>query len=257
MADPRRAILITGISRGFGLQYAKHQISRGETVVGVARRHPTPLSSGAKSDPQVLEITADFSSPEELAQIPNVLRDRNLVVDRIVHAAGGGLGHRDPLLSRNEFDQLVAANLSGALEINRLLIPRMQELGFGCVVHIGSTAATQAIGSVGYNTVKAALGAYVRSAGRELIHSHVILAGINPGAFIVSGNAMDRLREKNSEAFDDFLNKKLPRGKMMTADDLFPMVDLLLDPSAFPFAGSMIAIDAGESVSYDGLQLGL
>ena len=76
-------------------------------------------------------------------------------VNVVVHSAGGGLGARESLISPVEFHKLLALNLSSAIEINRIIIPGMKKANQGNIVHVGSIASYEAVGSVGYNTVKA------------------------------------------------------------------------------------------------------
>ena len=82
------------------------------------------------------------------------------------------------------------------LEINKIIVPQMIQRKCGNLVHVCSIASSEATGSVGYNTVKAALAAYVRTLGRELVDSGVVVTGILPGGFYAPGNSWERLEEK-------------------------------------------------------------
>ena len=103
-------------------------------------------------------------------------------VSVILHCAGGGMGLRGPFMTPQELHALFMVNLGG-IEINRRFAPRMQADGYGRIIHVCSIASGEAVGSVGYNTIKAALGAYVRSLGRELAPYGVVVSGIAPGGF--------------------------------------------------------------------------
>ena len=173
------------------------------------------------------------------------------VADILLHCAGGGFGMREPLLGREEFETLHRVNLAAAAEINRLLIPDMQAADGGYVVHVGSTTSKEAIGSVGYNTVKAALAAYVRSLGRQLACTNVIVTGILPGAFTAPGNSWQRMIDRGEkQVMDDFIRERLPRGVMADAGELLALIFLLTGPGASMMAGSCVPIDAGESFAY-------
>ena len=58
-------------------------------------------------------------------------------------------------------------NLGIASEINKVIVKNLNTKEV--IVHIGSTASSEAIGSVGYNSIKAAIVAYVKSLARNLI----------------------------------------------------------------------------------------
>ena len=149
-----------------------------------------------------------------------------------------------------DFLKLFTLNLGAAAEINRLVAPEMKERRAGNLVHVGSIASSEGVGSVGYNTVKAALAAYVRSLGRELSRFNVIVTGILPGGFISPGNAMARLQENNPEAYRRFIEERLPRRIMGDAKELIPMLVILCSEDASMMGGCMVPIDAGEGVSY-------
>ncbi len=168
----------------------------------------------------------------------------------ILHCAGGGLGLRGPLIPSQSFHALFMVNLGGAAEINRLAIPRMMAAEYGRIIHVASIASGEAVGSVGYNTIKAALGAYIRSLGREMAPYGVVVSGIAPGGFQCPGNAMERLQATNPSAYQEFIDKRLPRGYMGEASELIPLLKYLASPQASMMGGCLVPIDAGEARYY-------
>ena len=126
----------------------------------------------------------------------------------------------------------------------------MVENGYGRVVHVGSIAGQEATGSVGYNTVKAALSGYVRSLGRELAKSGVVITGILPGAFYAPSNSWRRLEENKPEVVEKFIKDKLPRGRIAGAKEIVPLILFLAGNSASMMSGSCVPIDAGEGKAY-------
>ena len=153
-------------------------------------------------------------------------------------------------MTPQELYALFMTNLGGAIEINRRFAPRMMAEKYGRIVHVCSIASGEAVGSVGYNTVKAALGAYIRSLGRELAPYGVVVTGVAPGGFQAPGNSMERLKEKNPEAYADFSKNRLPRGFMGKAEELLPLLKYLTSPDASMMGGCVVPIDAGEARYY-------
>ena len=170
--------------------------------------------------------------------------------DIVIHTAGGGLGFKNNLLTEIEFYELFRLNLVLQAGINRLVLPHMIERRSGYICHVCSIASGEAVGSVGYNTVKAALAAYVRSLGREMAQHGIVVSGIAPGGFRCDGNAMDRLAHSNPEAYDQFITERLPRGRMGDAQELIPLIKLLTSPAGSMMAGCVVPIDAGEGRYY-------
>ena len=227
-------MLITGANRGLGLVCCEALKDEYEII-------PFTRKELDFTDPK---LTWNFSTEPK-----GLVGSTPLDIDIVIHCAGGGLGLKGPLLTPQALWQLFMVNLGG-IEINRMLIPRMMAEGYGRIIHVCSIASGEAVGSVGYNTIKAALGAYVRSLGRELAPYGVVVSGIAPGGFQCKGNAMERLLERNPEAYADFIQTRLPRGKMGEATELIPLLRYLVSPEASMMGGCVVPIDAGEGHYY-------
>ena len=247
-----KKVLITGASRGLGAVIAADFAEKGAHIALMSRsvEDLQKIIEGL-ADPHLhVGLKLDFNEPESIS----VAIGKALVflkgIDIVVHAAGGGLGFKDPLPSNIELYKLFNLNLSGPAEINRLICPEMMKNGSGNIVHVGSIASSEAVGSVGYNTVKAGLAAYVRSLGKYLASKKIIATGILPGGFISTGNAMDRFFKNNPIEYENFINNRLPRGVMGRATELLPMIRLLVSDEASMMCGCLVPIDAGEGVSY-------
>ena len=208
------------------------------------------LIKGFAEPDKHMSIAADLRKPDEIDLLIRRIIEVIGGIDIIIHCMGGGYGFRDPLLSWEQFNTLHIVNISSAAEINRLLIPGMIQRKSGNIVHICSISSQEATGSVGYNTVKAALAAYVRSLGRELAYSGVIVTGILPGAFYAPENAWRRLEAEKPEVVKKYIEELLPRKKIAEAEEIIPLIALLASDDASMMAGSCVPIDAGEGRGY-------
>ena len=101
-----------------------------------------------------------------------------------------------------------------------------------------------------YNTAKAALAAYVRSLGNALAKSGIVVTGILPGGFNAPGNSWERLQASKPEIVKDFVDQRLPRGRLADAEELVPLLSFLCSDAAGMMGGCMVPIDAGEGVTY-------
>ncbi len=247
-----KRILITGASRGLGAVVAHAFAERGARIALMAR-----------SQDKLEQVRMSCMNPEQHVSIPVDLLKMNDIepavqkaqaflsgIDVVIHAAGGGLGLKEDFLMHEDFTKLFVLNLGAVAEINKLVSAEMKKRGSGNLVHVGSIASSEGVGSVGYNTVKAALAAYVRSLGRELNRFNVIATGILPGGFISPGNAMSRLKESNPSAYNAFIEERLPRHVMGNAQELIPMLILLSSDDASMMGGCLVPIDAGEGRAY-------
>lgn len=247
-----RRVIVTGASQGLGAAAAQALAKRGDRLVLLARSMEKleRVRQSCEFPEHHLCVSVDLL---EIASLPAViLKAREFLggVDVVLHAAGGGLGFHNECLAADELAKLFTLNLGAAAEINRLVVPEMKERKEGSLVHVGSIASTEGVGSVGYNTVKAGLAAYVRSLGRHLAQFNIVATGILPGGFTGPDNAMVRLNAKNPAAYQNFIEERLPRKVMGDVQEIIPLLLLLCSDAASMMAGCMVPIDAGEGRSY-------
>lgn len=247
-----KKIIITGASKGLGAVCAQEFSRLGAQLVLMARTKEKleEVKSECKNPDQHMSVAVDLTDSLALGGAVDKARRFLGAIDVVLHVAGGGLGLRDPLLNPEQFLMLFKLNLAAAAEINRLVVPDMQQRKRGNLVHVGSIASSEGVGSVGYNAVKAALAAYVRTLGNYLAGWNIVATGILPGGFIAPGNAMDRLKEKDPGILEHFIRDRLPRGVLGSARELVPMILLLCSDEASMMAGCMVPIDAGEGKAY-------
>lgn len=247
-----KKILITGASKGLGSVCAKALADNDAKLVLMARTEAKleEVRLSCKNPEKHLSIALDLTKETELheglAKAKEFLGEINVVL----HVVGGGLGLREPLLGSEDIIKLFTLNVAVATEINRIVTPDMIKQKTGNLVHVASIASSETTGSVGYNTVKAALAAYVRSLGREIAGSGVVATGILPGGFCAPENSMVRLKTEKPDVFEDFVKERLPRGFMGHAEELIPILLLLCSDSASMMGGCLVPIDAGEGRSY-------
>jgi len=247
-----RRILITGASRGLGSVCAAAFSEQGARLVLLAR-----------SKNELEDVRRSCANSEKHYTVPGDLTDINMLhncvaaaceffggFDVVLHVAGGGLGLKETLINANDFIKLFTLNVAAAADINRLVMPSMLEQGKGNLVHVASISANEANASVGYNTVKAALAAYVRSIGNELAASGVVATGILPGGFYAPGNSWERLKAHKPDVVKQFVQERLPRNRLADAEELIPLLSFLCSDGASMMGGCMVPIDAGEGKAF-------
>jgi len=247
-----KKIIITGASKGLGQVSAVTLASLGAQLVLMARSRDKleEVRKSCQKAEKHLGLSVDLTDLGCLKDAIRKAKEHLGAVDCVLHVAGGGLGLRDPLLGLEDLQRLFFLNVGVASSINRLVVPDMVKQGGGNLVHVGSVVSNEGVASVGYNTVKAALAAYVRSLGVELACHNIIATGILPGGFQAPGNSMERLAATKPEVYRQFIAERLPRKKMGDAKELIPMILLLCSDEASMMSGCMVPIDAGEGRSY-------
>ena len=240
-----KKILITGATKGLGLECVKFYLKKNYKIIATGRNDKYLKNFSNK----IIFIKGDFLKKKDRNNFyKRINKIKN--IDAVIHCMGGGLGYRDPLIKLENFIDLFMLNLGVASEINSKIIGNLNPKS-SYIVHIGSTASSEAIGSVGYNSIKATIVAYVKSLAISLIEKKIYVSCILPGAFIAPGNAFERLKLNNKKIFLEFKNKRLPRKKIAKASELMPILNILTSNKGEMLAGSSITIDAGETKSYN------
>ena len=250
-----KRILITGASNGLGFSCAQY-FSKLDAKILLSGKDKSKLSkriSKLKNPKKHRVFEYDLNIKKNIEKLSNIIIEKKFY-DIIIHCLGGGFSKRDPLIGIDDMEKLFRVNLGAIIQINKNIITHLKgENKHLNIVHVGSSASTNAIASVGYNIVKAALSAYVRSLGREMAITKININGILPGAFKAPDNSWERLIATKPEVVNNFIDTKLPRKKLGTADELLPMIGFLASKESSMMRGCCVPIDAGESLNYDGM----
>lgn len=247
-----KRVIVTGASKGLGAALCEALANKGAKIAMLSRSldKMNNLKKKLKNSSNHISIRLNLLNNKQIRSAINKAKIFLKDVDVVIHVAGGGFGLKDALISHKDLSTLLQVNLIAAAEINRLIVKRKNKKHKLKLIHVGSIASSEAVGSVGYNVAKSALSTYVRSLGRELYNNNVIATGILPGGFIATDNAMARFKTKNLKDYKKFINKRLPRNKMGKVSEIIPMLLFLCSENTSMMGGCMVPIDAGEGIAY-------
>ncbi len=169
--------VITGASRGIGLELARQLAARGEEVVAAVRRPSEALAEVGCEVVDEVEVSSDAGA-QRLAE---ALAGRR--VDVLVNNAGLLV---PDTLSSLDFDEAMrqyAVNALGPVRISRALLPLMEEGGkIGIVTsRVGSLADNSSGGNWGYRMSKAAANMAAVNLAVELKGRGIAVAALHPG----------------------------------------------------------------------------
>ncbi|WP_405485932.1 SDR family oxidoreductase [Nocardia sp. NBC_00511] len=175
---------ITGVSRGFGREWALAALERGDRVAGTARDLSTLDDLVAKySDtflPLRLDVTdraADFAAVEQAAQHFGRL-------DVVVNNAGYGQFGMIEELSEDEFRAQLETNVFGALWVTQAALPILRAQGSGHILQVSSIGGISAFQNLGaYHASKWALEGFSQSLAQEVAPFGIHVTLIEPGGF--------------------------------------------------------------------------
>jgi len=248
-----RVALVTGASRGIGAACCIALARRGVSVIAAARSGDQLAELIGRLDSSVNHHLreVDFGDSKEIEGLFLDLEDCGILPDIVVNNVGGNLGVTDPLASWENTARVLFLNLGAAIEVNRYAIPKMMKRGWGRICHISSISALENQGPPAYCAAKAALNAYVRSTGRFVSSSGIVMSTVMPGAVLTQDGYWDAAMRERPEHVKSFIRERMAIGRLGTEEEISEVVAFLCSDHASFVAGSSIVVDGGQGRSFD------
>ncbi|HEU5229169.1 MAG TPA: glucose 1-dehydrogenase [Ktedonobacteraceae bacterium] len=239
-------VLITGGSRGLGLEIAQAFGGAGATVVITARREQwlneaEQLLKG--QGVRVHSMICDVADHASVEQAVKQAMDACGKVNVLVNNAGLTWGAPAENMPLERWYQVIEANISGTFLMSQAVGRHMLERGKGAIVNIASIAGLGGgqMNTVGYNTSKAAVINMTRALAIEWSQRGVRVNAIAPGMF------RTRMTEAILQRAESVVAENTPMKRIGQPGELGPAVLFLASDSASYITGQVLAIDGGRS----------
>ncbi len=228
---------MTGGSKGIGHGIAAQLARAGHRVSATYRSGEVPTD--------VLGVQCDVTDPSQVeaafTQVESALGNVEVLV------ANAGIT-RDTLLMRmsdEDWDQVIATNLTGAFRVARRAARPMIRGRFGRIVFISSVVGQMgSAGQVNYAASKSGLVGMARSLARELGSRGVTANVVAPG-FIetdMTAELGEGLVKKYAE--------QIPLGRLGSVADIAGTVEFLASDAASYITGAVIPVDGGLGMGH-------
>ncbi|HKA37029.1 MAG TPA: SDR family oxidoreductase [Thermoanaerobaculia bacterium] len=186
MAEPQRAALVTGGTRGIGHAIARALSGEGFRV-GISGRDEESLRKAAADlqagGREVDGFRADARSERDQKALVEWAGKRFGRLDVLVNNAGVGDFARVDEMSPDRYRAVVETNLLGVFYAIHYAAPLMRKSGGGFIVNIASLAAVNAFaGGSAYNASKFGLLGLSDAAMLDLRHDGIRIAAVLPGS---------------------------------------------------------------------------
>jgi len=228
---------VTGGSKGIGHRIAERLVHSGHRVAATYRSGEVPAG--------VLGVRCDVTDPAQVeaafAQVESSLGPVEVLV------ANAGIT-RDTLVMRmsdEDWDAVIATNLTGAFRVARRAARPMIRSRFGRIVFISSVVGQLgSAGQVNYAASKAGLVGLARSLARELGSRGVTANVVAPG-FIET----DMTAELGADLVAKYADQ-IPLGRLGSVDDVAGTVEFLAGESGGYITGAVIPVDGGLGMGH-------
>lgn len=236
-------IVVTGGSRGIGLEIGRVLADNGYHVIAVARSEGSALRAAIEHAPGRISFhRADLSDVPGLADTAQAIRAQFGGVYGLVNNAGIGTSGILSNMPDSAIDDLVRLNVVSPMTLTKYLTRPMLVARMGRVINLSSVVASTGYGGLSvYSGTKAAMIGFTRSLARELGPLGITVNAVAPG--FIETDMTDTLNQKQREQ----IKRRSALGRMPTARDVAETVAFLVSDRAANITGTVMTVDAGNT----------
>jgi gluconate 5-dehydrogenase len=239
-----RVVLVTGATRGLGLEIARGMAAAG-AAVGINGRDPARAAEVANSIPNAFPAPFDITDMSAGAAAMGAIVARHGRLDCLVNNAAGRDRRALEDIAAEDFRRLIETNLVAQYELSRVAARHMAARGQGRLVFVSSMVGPRSFqGDPAYTASKGGLEALMRALAVELGPKGIAANAIAPGFFLTDGNAPFFSQPRVVE-----LARRIPLQRFGRPDELVGAAIFLASDAASYITGQVLTVDAGLSVA--------
>ncbi len=247
-----KVVVITGGSRGIGLQMAEAVGEQGASIALSARKQHELDAAQEHFDKlgiPCLTVRNDLSDFTSIPSLAEAILAHYGKVDVLINNAGCSWGAPAEEMTDEAWHKVMDLDITAQFFLTRELAKRsMIPQRSGKIINIASIAGLAGnppgwnMNTIGYNTAKGAMVNFTRALASEWGKYNIQVNAICPGFFPtkISAGLLDSIEEKYID-----LN---PAGRLGNDDDLKGLVLLLASQASDYITGQAIAVDGGCTV---------
>jgi len=237
-----RVALVTGASRGIGRAVALALAARGATVVAAARGdHAAAVANdisqqGGRAEAVTLDVTDETAVAAVVAGVVTRLGR----LDVLVNNAGITRDQLMLRMKREDWDAVLATNLTGAFTCSQAALKPMLKQRSGRIVNITSVVGQAGnAGQANYAASKAGLIGFTKALALEVASRNITVNAVAPGLIDT-----DMTRAVSAGAQQDWTTR-IPLKRLGTPEDVAGAVVFLASDEAAYITGHVLAVNGG------------
>jgi 2-deoxy-D-gluconate 3-dehydrogenase len=238
--------LVTGCSRGIGMDIAVELAQSGADIIGVSGNMPGSGSAVSKAveaaGKKFYPYTADFSNRDSLYTFLNKVKADHPQIDILINNAGHIM--REPAATHLDeyWDLIININLDAQFIITREIGKRMLEQKFGKIVFTCSLLSFQGgINVPGYAASKGAVSSLLKAFANEWAPHGITVNGVAPG-YIATDNTIALRADADRSAA---ILARIPANRWGQSSDVTGAYVFLSSTASDYINGTIITVDGG------------
>ena len=242
-----RNVIVTGGSRGLGLEIARRLSGAGYRVFAVARKESNRLleaiDEAERGRPGSLRfVPFDLAEIAAIAGLVKALRREAGPIYGLVNNAAVAFDGALALQPTAQIEQVVRINTLAPIVLTKYVVRGMMADGGGRIVNVASIIASTGYSGLSvYAATKASLVGFTRSLAREVGRAGVTVNAIAPG--FMDTAMTDGLGDARREQ----IARRTSLRRLADLDDVAGGVEFLLGDAAKSITGTVLTIDAGAT----------
>ncbi len=194
-----KTIFVTGATAGFGAAFARRFIKDGHRVIATGRRKERLHALADELGKNLFVAPLDMTDTRAIAEFLPSLPEEWRRIDVLVNNAGLALGLSSAWeASLDDWDRMIATNVTGLVHLTRAVLPQMVERDDGLIVNLGSIAGDYPYpGGHVYGGTKAFVKQFSLNLRADLVGKNVRVTNIEPG--MVDGSEFSQVRFHGDE----------------------------------------------------------
>ncbi len=243
--------IVTGASRGIGLEVATHLGKHGATVV----INGLNSDQGAQRVKELTDagITAEFlcfdvTNEDQVAENIKSVGDKYGHIDILVNNAGGlGGRSRFEVMTTEFYRSVLALNLDSVFFASRAAIPYLKKGTHPTIINVTSNAAWNAGGPGAgmYGTSKAGVHTITRALAKDLAEYGIRVNAVSPGT--IDTDFHSQIKSTKPEVFKSWANN-IMLGRLGQPQDVATVVAFLASEDAGFITAETIQIGGGQAL---------
>jgi 3-oxoacyl-[acyl-carrier protein] reductase len=227
-----RTVLITGANRGIGLAVARAFAEAGDKVAAGYRTEPPPDG--------LFGVRCDVTDSDSIREAIEQVETQYGRIEVVVANAGITKDSLSPVMSDEDFRDVLETNVMGAFRVAKLAAPAMLKARWGRIVFMSSVMGfLGSAGQTNYATSKSALLGLARSLAWEMGSRNITVNAVVPG--LIETEMIEPLTEKRRT---DLLNQTA-LGRTGTPEEVASVVRFLASEEAGYVTGAAIPVGGG------------
>jgi len=239
-----KTALVTAASGGIGGAIAKSLHARGAKVVLPGTRLEALEAVKAELGGNAVIAQANLSDPASVEALPKLAEEAaGAGIDILVNNAGITKDNLFMRMKDEEWDQVIAVNLTAAFRLSRGVLRGMMKKRWGRIIQISSVVgATGNPGQGNYAAAKAGLVGMTKSLAAEVASRNITVNAVAPG-FIQTA-----MTEVLTDQQKEMIAARIPAGRMGMAAEIAAAVVYLASQEAAYVTGETIHVNGGMAM---------